>query len=173
MTDVPHEVVREFIDAVVKDPARADAMLTEHPALLNARWTHNETVLHYLAIEGFSDGVRFLASRGGDVNSVNEFGDTALVEIAVLGLTEIAEILLNHGADPNALSSINDNPLHTAVRKGYAHLVRRLLKAGADAGYRTELGETVFDAVNESPVRKRQELLAALSEFGIRDPAAE
>jgi hypothetical protein len=90
-------------------------MLTEHPELLNARWIHGETVLHFLAIEGFTEGVRFLAARGADVNAVNEFGDTALVDVGVLGLTEIADILLSHGASPDAQSEVRENPLHATV----------------------------------------------------------
>jgi hypothetical protein len=40
--------------------------------LINARWLHGETVLHFLAVEGFTEGVKFLAERGADVNAVNE-----------------------------------------------------------------------------------------------------
>lgn len=173
MGDLRHELVGEFIDAVVNDPARADAMLAERPELLNARWIHDETVLHFLAIEGFADGVRFLAARGGDVNAVNEFGDTALVDIAGLGLTEIADILLSHGANPDARSGVRDNSLHAAARAGHTELVRRLLNAGANARYRTDLEETIFDAVNENPSEARQELLAVLSEYEISDPQTE
>lgn len=173
MSGLPHELVAEFIDAVVRNPTRADAMLKERPELLDARWIHDETVLHFLAIEGFTDGVRFLAVRGADVNAVNEFGDTALVDIASLGLTEIADVLLSHGANPDARSESRDNPLHAAARAGHAELVRQLLKAGANARYRTDLGETVYDAVNENPSEARQDTLAALREYGVRDPEAE
>ena len=55
--------------------------------MLNVRWIHEETVLHFLANEGFTEGVRFLAARGADVNAVNELGDTALLDIPVLGFT--------------------------------------------------------------------------------------
>jgi ankyrin repeat protein len=173
MSDVPHELVGEFIDTVVQNPKKADAMLSEHPELLNARWIHEETVLHFLAIEGFTDGVRFLAARGADVNSVNEFGDTALVDVAVLGLTEIADILLSHGASPDAQSTVRENPLHAAARAGHADLVRRLLKAGANPRYRTDLEESIFDAVNENPSPEREELLAVLREYEVRDPETE
>jgi ankyrin repeat protein len=173
MSGPPHEVVGEFIDAVVQNPAKADAMLIERPDLLNARWIHEETVLHFLAIEGFTEGVRFLAVRGADVNAVNEFGDTALVDIAGLGLTEVADVLLSHGANPDAHSELRDNPLHAAARAGHAELVRRLLRAGANARYRTHLGETVFDAVNENTSEVRQETLAVLREYEVRDPEAE
>jgi uncharacterized protein len=173
MSDPSRESVGAFIDAVVKDPARADSMLAENPALLNARWIHDETVLHFLAIEGFSEGVRFMAIRGADVNAVDKFGDTPLLNVAVQGLTEIADILLRHGADPNAKSLTKDNPLHAAARCGHANLVRRLLRAGANAEYRTDSGETVFDAVKESPAGEQAELLAALNEAGLRDPETE
>ena len=173
MKELPHEVIRDFMVALVEHPSQADAMLQEYPQLLNARWMHDETALHFLAIEGFVNAVRFLAERGADVNAINEFGDTALVDIAGLGRTDIADVLLSHGADPNAKSSTRDNPLHAAARAGHAELVKRLLRAGAHARYRTDLGETVFDAVNENPSEQRQELLAALDEYGIQNMDAE
>jgi ankyrin repeat protein len=173
MSDPPREVVGTFIDAVVTDPSRAEAMLKDHPTLLNARWIHNETVLHFLAIEGFAEGVRFMASRGAEVNPVNEFGDTALVDVAGLVLTEVADVLLRYGANPNAQSRTKDNALHTALRSGHAELVRHLLKAGADAQYRTDVGETAFDAIKENPPGEQAELWAALNEAGVRDPETE
>lgn len=150
MSESPEALVGEFIDAVVSDRARADALLARHPALLNARWIHDETVLHFLAVEGFTDGVRFLAERGADVNAVNEFGDAPLIDAAMLGNTEIAEVLLRHGANPDVISRTNDNPLHTAARKGNVRLVALLLDAGADARYETDLRESVFDAAAAS-----------------------
>src|SRR4029079_11922684 len=114
--------------AVVRDPVRADAMLEEQPELLDARWIHNETVLHFLAIEGFADGVRFLASRGADVNAVNEFGDTALVDVASLGLAYIIDILLTHGASPDATSQTRESALHAATAAGHVDVVHALLK---------------------------------------------
>ncbi len=144
-------------------------MLAERPELLNARWIHDETVLHFLAVEGFAEGVRFLASRGADVNAVNKFGDSPLVDVASLGLTEIADLLLRHGADPDSPSTVRENPLHAATRSGYVALVRRLLEAGANGAYRTDLEESVFDAVRQAPVARRQELLDALEQHGLRE----
>ena len=173
MSSLPHELIGQFIDAVVSDPARADGMLAGRAELLNARWMHDETVLHFLAIEGFAEGVRFLALRGADVNSVNEFGDSALVDVASLGLVDIAEILLSHGADPDACSRTRDNPLHAAASSGHVELVRRLLAAGANAEYRTDLDESVFDAVKQAPNARQKELLAVLAEHGLRDSSEE
>jgi ankyrin repeat protein len=166
MTHLSHTLIGEFIDAVVQDPAKAAALLAEHPDLINARWIHDETVLHFLAVEGFADGVRFVAARGADIDAVNEFGDSALVDAAALGNDEIAETLLHHGANPNASSATRDNPLHCAVRSGHARLVESLLKAGANPRYLTDLGESVFDALDESP-NEREAILAVLADYGV------
>ena len=173
MATPPHEVIGAFITALVEDPARADALLKEWPGLLDARWIHDETALHFLAIEGFADGVRFLASRGADVNAVNEFGDTALVDVAGLGLASIVDILLTHGANPDAASPTRDRAPHAAAQAGHVDVVARLLEAGAATAYTTDLEETVFDAVACNPADTQQALLAVLEAHGVRKPEAE
>jgi ankyrin repeat protein len=166
MTTLPTALIGEFIDASVRDQERAARLLAAHPDLINARWLHGETVLHFLAVEGFTDGVRFLAERGADVNAVNEFGDAPLIDVAVLGHTDIADVLLRHGANPNAGSDRRDPILHCAVERGNDRLVGLLLAAGADAGYRTDLGASVFDAVPPSGA-ERESILAVLAKHGV------
>jgi hypothetical protein len=41
--------------------------------------------LHFLAVEGFIEGVRFLAGCGADVNAAKKFGDAPLIDLARLG----------------------------------------------------------------------------------------
>jgi uncharacterized protein len=166
MTTLPTALIGEFIDASVRDHERAAGLLAEHPDLINARWLHGETVLHFVAVEGFPDSVRFLAERGADVNAVNEFGDSPLIDVAVLGHTDIADVLLRHGANPNARSETREPILHCAVERGNDHLVALLLAAGADAGYRTDLGGSVFDAVPPSGA-ERESILAVLAQHGV------
>jgi uncharacterized protein len=166
MPTSPKALIGEFIDAAVRDQERASKLLTVHPDLLDARWLHGETVLHFLAVEGFADGVTFLAARGADVNAVNEFGDSALIDVAVLGFSDIAETLLRHGANPNARSDTRETVLHCAVERGNVRLVTLLLAAGADAQYRTDLGGSVLDAVPSSGA-ERESILAVLVEHGV------
>jgi ankyrin repeat protein len=167
MEPLPHALIGEFIEAAACDARKAEAMLRQHPGLLNARWIHDETVLHFLAIEGFDEGVTFLASRGADVNAVNEFGDPALVDVCSLGLDVMVEILVQHGANPNASSATRDTALHAGIRSGNARIVGLLLQAGADPHYRTHLDECVFDAVEEAPARHQPALIAVLAEYGV------
>jgi ankyrin repeat protein len=166
-----HELTRAFMCAVVEDHPAAALLLEQHPKLLNARWMHNETALHYLAIEGFNDAVQFLLAHGADVNTVNEFGDSPLSDMAVLGRDDIATILLNAGADPNgALIQDRERPIHAAARKGNVGLLKLLLDAGADARYVTHLRETIFDALDEAAPQDRDRILALLAERGIAAP---
>lgn len=169
MTALPTtELVGDFIDAVVREPERATELLAAHPQLLNARWLHGETVLHFLAVEGFADGVRFLAEHGADVNAVNDFGHPPLLDVARRGIAQIAATLLRHGANPNARSATDGPALHCALERGQEDVVALLLAAGADGRLRTYLDETVFDVL--PPVgEERARLLALLARYGITD----
>lgn len=163
-------LVGTFIDAAVNDHETALRLLNDHPTLRQARWIHGETVLHFLAVEGYAGAVQFLAGLGFGVNLINEFGDAPLVDVATLGNDGIAEVLLKHGADPNAASSTRDNVLHCAVRSGNARLVELLLAAGARLDYVTDIGESVFDALPDDP-GQRKAVLAVLKRHGAQGEA--
>lgn len=166
---VDRDIVGQFIDAAVQDRALAIRLLRQHPELKKSRWRHDETPLHFLAVEGYADAVRFLADCGFDVNATNQFGDAALIDVATSSDVEIAGILLAHGADPDARSVTRDNVLHCAVGAGNVRLVEMLLEAGANADYVTDLGETVFDAL-PNKFDRRKKILEVLERFGFRPP---
>ncbi|HAK60529.1 MAG TPA: hypothetical protein DCO77_09125 [Nitrospiraceae bacterium] len=161
---LPKKLVGEFLDAAVEDQEKASQLLKDYPDLLNARWISNETILHFLAVESYVDGVLYLARAGADVNLRNKFGNTPLIDVAMIGNNEVAEVLLAHGADPNVTSDISDNPLHCAVSNGNARLVGMLLDKGARHDYVTDIKETVTDALpNDDAAR-----VAVVREFNTR-----
>lgn len=164
---VDQMVIGEFIDAAVQDAPKATRMLAENPELRDARCLHQETALHFLAVEGRAEGVRLLGRLGFDSNARNEFGDTPLIDVATLGNDEVAEVLLGFGADPNSQSETRDNALHCAVRSGNPRLVDLLLSAGAKADYVTNIGETVFDALPEESTQ-RAAVESVLRQHGVR-----
>ena len=169
MDDARHELIRGFITAVVEDPSRAEHLLRQDQSLVNARWMHDETVLHFLAIERFADAVRFLITHGADVNTVNEFGDSPLVDVAAVSTNEIARMLLAAGADPNgAETPFRYCPLHNAARKGNAELVRLLLDAGANPHYVNGYRDTIFDALDEgASAEERERIVDLLESYGV------
>jgi len=56
-----------------------------------------ETALHFLAVEAYLEGVRFLAEAGTDVNATSRFEGTALLDAVGLGSAEMVALLLEHG----------------------------------------------------------------------------
>jgi hypothetical protein len=149
----PHDVavdwslVYEFISASVLNQDKARDMLKKTPALLQARYRLHETPLHYLAIENYLGGVRFLGQLGMDVNALNEFGDTALADVATLGNVPMAEELLRLGADVNAGSKSRTNALHAAMENNHWEIAKLLIKAGARTDYTSPYGETFLDVL--------------------------
>ena len=146
------------MDAAVRNPERASQLRREAPELLDARWLHQETALHFLAVENQPDAVSFLAASGMDVDATNAFGDTALIDVVFIGNVAMSARLLELGADPNAKSELRGCPLHIAVQLGREDLVELLLRRGATTDYVTSDGETLEDALrwnrNEERLRR-------------------
>lgn len=128
------KLVERLIDLAVRDQAAAMRLLREHPELRAARYVHDETPLHFCAIEGSTDGVRFLAGEGMPVDATNQFGDTALVDAVTLGNLEMTKLLLRLGANPDAASLTRGSVLQIAEEQGNAKMVAVLVGAGARAG---------------------------------------
>lgn len=160
-------LVRRLIDLSVRDPNEAALLLRAHPELLAARYVHDETPLHYCAVEGLVDGVRFLAKAGVPVDAPNAWGDTALADAVTLGKLDVVKVLLALGADPNARSRTHGPLLHLAVSRGDPAVVAALLRAGARTGDVADGGGTVWDAVPKGAPGSA-EILAALEAAGTR-----
>lgn len=160
--------VQRLIELALQDPQAARALLKEQPELLQARYLHGETPLHFCAVEGLAAGVRFFVEAGIPVDAPNEFGDTALMDVASAGNLELVKLLLWHGASPNAPSRSRGNVLHHAVMRGHAEVAAALLDAGARADYALDRGETIWDAVASAPPGRRSELIGILGSHGVR-----
>lgn len=163
-------LVQRLIDLAVQDQAAARRLLREHPELLAARYVHDETPLHFCAVEGLAEGVRFLADAGVPVDAKNAYGDTALVDAVSHGSLEMTRLLLRHGADPNAVSRPRGSVLQIAAANGSAALVAALLDAGARADFVTDRGQGLWDVVPKAEPA-RAEVLEVLARHGVRQPA--
>lgn len=141
------EDIKAFIDALLNDSADAERQLEQFPSLLNARHTHDSTLVHYLATAGETAAVELLLKHGADVNAKNRYGDCALIDTCILGDFETSKVLLSHGANANVLSTALETPLLCAVRTGVPRLVELLINYGADADYKSPGGKTIFDVM--------------------------
>uniref|UniRef100_J3NFA8 Serine/threonine-protein kinase BSK1-like TPR repeats domain-containing protein n=1 Tax=Oryza brachyantha TaxID=4533 RepID=J3NFA8_ORYBR len=92
----------------------------------------NVTLLHAAAVKGYSEVVRFLLSRGVDVNAESVMG-TPLTLATYRGYDSTVKILLEHNADPNKESnSLFGAPLDMALTCSSVSCVKLLVQAGAD-----------------------------------------
>jgi hypothetical protein len=161
-TPLDRDVIGKFIDCAVQDRRQALEMLQAYPELRDARWLHEETILHFLAVEGFRDAVEWLASVGFDVNATNRFGEPAIIDAVVLGNVDMARTLISHGADVNAVCRTRGNALHCAVEVGDVPMVELLLQAGAKVDYAAPYGRTCGVALGFCPAEHRSQITELL-----------
>lgn len=88
------------------------------------------TALYYSVTAGHLEAVRFLISRGADVNHSSNWG-VPILNAAFKGYSEMLSLLLKNGADPNSAFR-TETALHLAAEKGSLECVKILVEAGAD-----------------------------------------
>uniref|UniRef100_A0A3Q0KLV5 Protein kinase n=1 Tax=Schistosoma mansoni TaxID=6183 RepID=A0A3Q0KLV5_SCHMA len=84
-------------------------------------------------------------NNGYNINTVNQFDETALYVASYYGDSEIVDVLLNRNADPNLPTIEGNTPLHSAAFRGHTDVMRQLLTHGADESYKNSLGMTAAD----------------------------
>ena len=147
----------EFYHAIeVGDRQKVDALLAQHPALVNGADAHGYTALHAAAGAISADDpdlLKLLIDKGAKVTAANEDGMTPLH--LAQSATAVA-LLLQHGADINGRAKDGSTPLHAQAAEsadtGALEVIEALLKAGADASLKDNDGKTPLDIA-----RRRQE----------------
>ncbi|GHT20696.1 hypothetical protein FACS189419_00260 [Planctomycetales bacterium] len=101
--------------------------------------------LHIAANNGNVAVVKYLVSKGADVNAKTESGGTLLhVAAAWNENVEVAKYLVSKGADVNAKTESGFTPLHAAIQNENVEVAKYLVSKGADVNAKTELGETLL-----------------------------
>lgn len=153
--NVGQAVVDELVGNAHGNFARVKELLDQHPELLNAKATWNETPIQAATQMGNRKIIDFLIERGAPVDEftslvlgrstegvVDQRGIhdlPALYFAAIGGHLDTARQLLNAGADVNAHSDAA-SPIHGAVMGGKVEMVRLLLDHGADPSLKDYAG---------------------------------
>lgn len=160
MANKPNDLEFHFIKAVVQDKPKAMQLLKKYPQLKNARYMCDETPLHYLAVEGYEEEVRYLVQLGFDVDAKNCFGETALWDVASMGCDKMVEMLLSLGANPNLMSSeTRDSILISAIESQNIRTVELLLQNKVDPNAIPDPSHNAMLAAVESGNEKMLDLL--------------
>lgn len=126
---------------------RIKELLEDNDQLLNTFSEDGFTALGLASFFGHTDVVKYLISRGADVNirSGNTFRVMPLHSAVANRNYEIAKILLEHGAEVNARQQQDVTPLHQAADHGDMEMVKLLLQYNADRSLRTKSSFTPVD----------------------------
>ncbi|ADR34035.1 Ankyrin [Sulfuricurvum kujiense DSM 16994] len=94
-----------------------------------AREDNNKTVLMYACWVGNLEAVKYLVSKGADVNAQDSGGATALHLAAWKGHNTIALYLLENGASGSSMSKDGMTPLDIALMKENKEIAEAIEKA--------------------------------------------
>src|SRR5690606_40768821 len=113
-----------------KNIQKLKELVEENHELLNYEMKLDGTLLHVAAEDGTPEMLKFLVSKGMDVNKI--VWEYSPIDLAVLkGRIENVITLLELGAKLNTEQSVL-NPLFTAIHKGNHEIARILIDEGID-----------------------------------------
>src|SRR6185503_5467228 len=108
--------------------------------------------------------VRRLVENGADINSKDEYGQTALMNAAHRGQFDLVRLLLEKGADLNTTAKYNLSALLLALIAGHPDVARLLIEAGADVNLRSNMN--FYGALHLAENAGYSEIVALLKHKG-------
>ena len=120
-------------------------VLLEHGADVNGRSNSQSTAVRTACYKNDEDMVKFLISKGADINIPNRYGSTCLMN-AVKSVS-LVKLLVENGANVNAreIKKMQLTALHYAIHNENLDSFIYLLKSGADP--------SIPDKYGDSPLR--------------------
>lgn len=112
------------------DLPTVERLIDAHPKLIEARDWRRFTPLQLAAYHGHTDVVEYLASKGANINAINQDGLTALHLAALSGFKDTVLALLSHGAAVNARDADGLTPLVRAKQRQHTDIVELLRQQG-------------------------------------------
>lgn len=114
---------------------------------INARETEyeiGETALIGASTGGQLEVVKYLISKGADINIKDNDGVTALMMASAKGHLEVVKYLIDNGADINAKASVDTTSLMVASYYEHLEVVKYLISKGADVNVVAKIDEKML-----------------------------
>jgi ankyrin repeat protein len=121
---------------------RIKGLLNDDPAVVDARDSAGDTILHKAVSLGNVEIIEYLLTKGANVNSRDNSDIRPLHQAARLGSADVAGLLISRGADVNAIDFQGQTALHLATRNGHSNLVVMLVSKGAHMNVKNIFGDT-------------------------------
>lgn len=107
---------------------------TEAVESIDTKDNRGQAPMHYLARNGFSDGIKLLANFGADINLSDEYGLSPYLWAIIAGEPEAITLLLSLGVNVYDTSANEKSALWWAANRGQSSIVGLLLSEGEAPG---------------------------------------
>lgn len=115
--------------------------------------------IHYAALSGSQQGVKYLLDNGSDIDAVDSRGLPPLHLAVREGRTEMAQYLIKLGANTHALDNRGVNVLHHAANNNHLKVMDLLLKMGMDINIVDKNGSSALHWAAEDKCTEMLEFL--------------
>ncbi|MDR1230853.1 MAG: ankyrin repeat domain-containing protein [Spirochaetaceae bacterium] len=137
-----------YIRAGSLRPAREIRMFMLNPAVMSARDSLGNTVLHHATMWKIDSVIPAIVERGANTEAVNTSGETSLFIAVKADAASTVRALLGAGASLTGRDSLGNTALHTAVRSNATQAMEALLDANINIDAYNLYGQTpLHDAV--------------------------
>lgn len=144
-------------DRTFKD-SKADAMLKDVD--INYRDEKNCSLLHLVVDENLTESIKWLVSKGVDINSMDTNGDTPLMYAARSGAVQSVRALLSLKANPDIANNQSRIPIQETVRKNYKDAYVLLRERTKDINHKDEEGHSlIYDAIDSDNIDLVKDIL--------------
>lgn len=145
-------------------------IINRHPDLINTPdKKYGFSPLHWAVMGHQTNMVKFLLSRGADVNATDRYGMTPLHEAVAFNGEGIARMLAAQGANLQAFGIkygvIRVAPIHLAAEAGFPDLVQLFLDLGVDINLRTQ-GKNQVTPLHMAAAKGRADVVELLLKAG-------
>ena len=134
----------------------------ENPSSIHRKTRNldNLTPLHWASSNGNLDIVKFLLSKGVDMEAEDSDYATALEWASYKGHVLVVEALLDKGANINHRDKEKQTPLHYAVGNNKLPTVKILIERGANKNLKSNKNQTPLELARE---KRRKSIVNYLS----------
>lgn len=124
---------------------------------------HGETALHMAASGGHTEIIKYLQSKGADVNVVDKNVDGLIYWAARQGQLEVIKYLKEENVSLDTQNKSGESALHVAARYGHSAVIAYLVSEGAELNLQDTLGDT---ALHSAAWHGFNQIVASLSSGG-------